>query len=131
MSKARIHKIALIAVGGVVVLAAVAAVFGLVMRQGPLTGDMRHDFGEIWIEDLQAVREHTFTLVNESTRPVHVLRAIASCGCTAVKSGETIIEQTQNAQGVHIVPRVLASQVAPQLFLRLASRVSGCQQGMC
>jgi hypothetical protein len=91
MSKARIHKIAL-AVVGVVVLAAVAAVFGLVLRQWPLTGDMRHDFGEIWIDDLEAVKEHTFTLVNESGEPVLLTKAIASCGCTAVKPGATLIE---------------------------------------
>ncbi|MGI9432441.1 MAG: DUF1573 domain-containing protein, partial [Myxococcota bacterium] len=91
MSKSRLHKLALVMVA-LVVLAGAAAVFGLVLGQGPLRGETSHDFGLIVIEDREEIREHTFELVNDGDQPVHVLAAHPSCGCTAVRMNQRVVE---------------------------------------
>jgi hypothetical protein len=81
-----------------IVLALAALVAWIMLRSGPLQGETNYDAGVVRIETSPHYVHHEFELTNESSSPVRIDGAKATCGCTefiqpdsTVDPGETIV----------------------------------------
>ncbi|MBC8200425.1 MAG: DUF1573 domain-containing protein [Planctomycetes bacterium] len=81
MSKKKIH-IAIVGVISVCLLAIGAWFIVTVVFSGPLTGNMRHDFGVVQIDRPKTVLTHTYRLQNTTDHALQLTNAVPSCGCT-------------------------------------------------
>lgn len=51
-----------------------------------LEGELEHDFGTVWLDDLEKKVSHTFQLVNRTNEIIEVRDIISSCQCTIPSS---------------------------------------------
>lgn len=91
----------LFVLGGIVFISALWFV-GVLIFQGPLEGELRHDFGIVQIERPASVLEHTFRLRNRTDHTLQLIAAKPTCGCTTtdwptdpVLSGEELLIPVQ------------------------------------
>lgn len=86
------RQVILITLLVVAVLAAGGGFILFMMLRGPFAGKLSHDFGVVMIEGERSSFEHTFVLTNRTDQTFEITQARPSCGCTAAKVSDEIIE---------------------------------------
>ncbi|MEE9131798.1 MAG: DUF1573 domain-containing protein [Phycisphaerales bacterium] len=92
MDRRTIHRIAIVFLVLVGLLAAAYVTFALTIGRSVLEGESRHDFGIVLIESPNSTFEHTFHLTNDSDETVVIESAKPSCSCTTAELSTRTIE---------------------------------------
>jgi hypothetical protein len=78
-----------LAVVGPIVLALAWAWWYMAVGRFPLVGALRHDFGDLVLQEGRVTGVHTFRLVNKTGETVVIDAIRASCGCAAGEASTT------------------------------------------
>lgn len=125
VEKQRHHRRALMIMGGVIGIVALAAgVYALTLGRSPLAGDRFYDFGYILIPAGESApsAEHTFTLTNRTGQPLTIRNVRISCGCTAADYTTGVVqpgEQLEVKVTLNVTRNGLSEQ---QAFIETAER---------
>ena len=92
MERRTIHRIAIVFLVLVGLLAAAYVTFALTIGQSVLEGESRHDFGIVLLDSPSSTFEHTFHLTNHSDEAVTIESAKPSCSCTTAELSTRTIE---------------------------------------
>ncbi len=92
MERQTIHRIAIVFLVLVGLVAAAYVTFALTIGRSVLEGESRHDFGIVLIDAPSSTFEHTFRLTNHSNEAVTIESAKPSCSCTTAELSTRTIE---------------------------------------
>lgn len=92
MDRQTIHRIAIVFLVLVGLLAAAYVTFALTIGRSVLEGESRHDFGIVLLDSPSSTFEHTFHLINGSDETVMIESAKPSCSCTTAELSTRTIE---------------------------------------
>lgn len=92
MDRRVIHRIAIVVLVLVGLLAAAYVTFELTIGRSVLEGESRHHFGIVLLDSPSSTFEHTFHLTNHSDEAVTIESAKPSCSCTTAELSTRTIE---------------------------------------
>ncbi len=92
MDRQTIHRIAIVFLVLVGLLAAAYVTFALTIGRSVLEGESRHHFGIVLLDSPSSMFEHTFHLINDSDETVVIESAKPSCSCTTAELSTRTIE---------------------------------------
>lgn len=92
MERRTIHRIAIVILVLVGLVAAAYVTFALTLGRSVLDGESRHDFGVVLLDSPSSMFEHTFHLINDSDETVVIESAKPSCSCTTAELSTRTIE---------------------------------------